>query len=129
MKHYMKWFAAIAVVGALAGCARTAPIDQVHSTVSADHTQDQVKKAILKAGVERQWIMSEAGPGVIKARQQSRAHTAEIRINYTASSYDINYENSQNLQASGGQIHKNYNRWVRNLDKEIQLNLSAGAGL
>lgn len=28
MKHYMKWFAAIAVVGALAGCARTAPIDQ-----------------------------------------------------------------------------------------------------
>lgn len=49
----MKWFAAIAVVGALAGCARTAPIDQVHSTVSAGHTQEQVKKAILKAGVER----------------------------------------------------------------------------
>lgn len=45
MKHYMKWFAAIAVVGALAGCARTAPIDQVHSTVSAGHTQDQVKKS------------------------------------------------------------------------------------
>ncbi len=48
MKHYMKWFAAIAVVGALAGCARTAPIDQVHSTVSAGHTQDQVKKPFLK---------------------------------------------------------------------------------
>ena len=123
----MKWFAAIAVVGALAGCARTAPIDQVHSTVSAGHTQEQVKKAILKAGVERKWIMSEAGQGVIKARQQSRDHSAEIRINYTASSYDINYENSQNLQASGGQIHKNYNR--RNLDKDIQLNLSAGADL
>ncbi|EFJ7399339.1 hypothetical protein BAU85_003746 [Escherichia coli] len=125
----MKWFAAIAVVGALAGCARTAPIDQVHSTVSAGHTQEQVKKAILKAGVERKWIMSESGQGIIKARQQSRDHSAEIRINYTASSYDINYENSQNLQASGGQIHKNYNRWIRNLDKDIQLNLSAGADL
>ncbi|MCF3281496.1 hypothetical protein L1Z99_23930 [Escherichia coli] len=125
----MKWFAAIAVVGALAGCARTAPIDQVHSTVSAGHTQEQAKKAILKAGVERKWIMSESGQGIIKARQQSRDHSAEIRINYTASSYDINYENSQNLQASGGQIHKNYNRWVRNLDKDIQLNLSAGADL
>ncbi len=88
-----------------------------------------MKKAILKAGVERKWIMSEAGQGIIKARQQSRDHSAEIRINYTASSYDINYENSQNLQASGGQIHKNYNRWVRNLDKDIQLNLSAGADL
>ncbi|EGE2516295.1 hypothetical protein DRW31_01610 [Shigella dysenteriae] len=129
MRHYMKWFAAIAVVGALAGCARTAPIDQVHSTVSAGHTQEQVKKAILKAGVERKWIMSEAGQGIIKARQQSHDHSAEIRINYTASSYDINYENSQNLQASGGQIHKNYNSWVRNLDKDIQLNLSAGADL
>lgn len=43
MKQYIKWFAAIAVVGALAGCARTAPIDQVHSSVSAGHTQDGLK--------------------------------------------------------------------------------------
>ena len=128
MKQYIKWFAAIAVVGALAGCARTAPIDQVHSSVTAGHTQDQVKNAILKAGVQRKWIMTEAGPGVIKARQQSRDHVAEVRT-YTASSYDIKYDSSFNLQASGGKIHKNYNRWVRNLDKDIQLNLSAGAGL
>ncbi|QMI07128.1 hypothetical protein [Citrobacter sp. RHB25-C09] len=125
----MKWFAAIAVVGALAGCARTAPIDQVHSTVSAGHTQDQVKNAILKAGMQRKWIMNEAGPGVIKARQQSRDHVAEVRITYTSTSYNITYDSSLNLQASGGKIHKNYNRWVRNLDKDIQVNLSAGAGL
>ncbi|HAT8011333.1 hypothetical protein [Citrobacter rodentium] len=124
----MKWFAALAVVGALAGCARTAPIDQVHSTVSAGHTQDQVKNAILKAGAERKWIMNEAGPGVIRARQQSRDHVAEVRITYSATRYDIQYESSLNLLASGGKIHKNYNRWVRNLDKDIQLNLSAGAG-
>ncbi|CBG91039.1 lipoprotein [Citrobacter rodentium] len=128
MKQYIKWFAALAVVGALAGCARTAPIDQVHSTVSAGHTQDQVKNAILKAGAERKWIMNEAGPGVIRARQQSRDHVAEVRITYSATRYDIQYESSLNLLASGGKIHKNYNRWVRNLDKDIQLNLSAGAG-
>ena len=118
MKQYIKWFAAIAVVGALAGCARTAPIDQVHTSVSAGHTQDQVKTAILKAGIQRQWVMSEA-----------RDHVAEVRITYTATSYDIKYDSSLNLQASGGKIHKNYNRWVRNLDKDIQLNLSAGANL
>lgn len=66
MKQYIKWFAAIAVVGALAGCARTAPIDQVHTSVSAGHTQDQVKTAILKAGIQRQWVMSEAGPVSLK---------------------------------------------------------------
>lgn len=129
MKQYIKWFTAIAVVGALAGCARTAPIDQVHTSVSAGHTQDQVKTAILKAGIQRQWVMSEAGPGVIKARQQTRDHVAEVRITYTATSYDIKYDSSLNLQASGGKIHKNYNRWVRNLDKDIQLNLSAGTNL
>lgn len=129
MKQFIKWFAAIAVVGALAGCARTAPIDQVHSSVSADHTQEQVKNAILKAGVQRQWIMSEVGPGVIKGRQQTRNHVAEVRITYSATGYDIKYDSSLNLQASGGKIHKNYNRWVHNLDKDIQVNLSAGAGL
>lgn len=129
MKKYIKWFAAFAVVGALAGCARTAPIDQVHSTVSAGHTQDQVKNAILKAGIQRKWIMNEVSPGVIKARLQSRDHVAEARITYTATRYDIQYDSSLNLLASGGKIHKNYNRWVRNLDNDIQLNLSAGAGL
>lgn len=129
MKQFIKWFAAIAVVGALAGCARTAPIDQVHSSVSAGHTQEQVKNAILKAGVQRQWIMSEVGPGVIKGRQQTRNHVSEVRITYSATGYDIKYDSSLNLQASGGKIHKNYNRWVHNLDKDIQVNLSAGAGL
>lgn len=129
MKQFIKWFAAIAVVGALAGCARTAPIDQVHSSVSAGHTQEQVKNTILKAGVQRQWIMSEVGPGVIKGRQQTRNHVAEVRITYSATGYDIKYDSSLNLQASGGKIHKNYNRWVHNLDKDIQVNLSAGAGL
>lgn len=66
MKQYIKWFAAIAVVGALAGCARTAPIDQVHTSVSAGHTQDQVKTAILKAGIQRQWVMSKPDRVLLK---------------------------------------------------------------
>lgn len=129
MKQYIKWFAAIAVVGALAGCARTAPIDQVHTSVSAGHTQDQVKTAILKAGIQRQWVMSEVGPGVIKARQQTRDHVAEVRITYTATSYDIKYDAALTCRHLVEKFTKNYNRWVRNLDKDIQLNLSAGANL
>lgn len=129
MKNVAKLLAVIAIIGGLAGCARTAPIANIHSTVSSGHTQTQVKDAILKAGQQRKWIMSEAAPGVINARQQSRDHIAEVRINYTATSYSITYANSQNLKASGGKIHKNYNRWIYNLDKDIQLNLSAGSNL
>lgn len=129
MKNYTKILTALAVVGALAGCARTAPIDQVYSSVSSGYTQTQVKNAILKAGVQRRWIMNEVSPGVIKARQQSQGHSAEVLITYTATHYDIKYAASQNLKASGGQIHKTYNRWVRNLDKDIQVYLSTGANL
>lgn len=129
MKKVIRWAIAAAVVGALAGCARTAPIEQIQTTVSAGHTQDQVKNAIIKAGAQREWIMSDAGPGVIKARQQTRDHVAEIKINYSATSYSINYDSSLNLMASGGKIHRNYNRWIHNLDKDIQINLAADSAL
>lgn len=66
MKKIIHWMIAATVVGALAGCARTAPIEQVNAIVSAGHTEAQVKDAIIKAGAQRQWIMSDAGPGVIK---------------------------------------------------------------
>ena len=129
MKKIVKWCAAAVFIGALAGCARTAPIAQVHSIVSAGHTADQVKTAILKAGQKRDWIMTETGPGMIKGRLQSRDHSVQVSIPYTATSYSINYENSLNLKAADGKIHRNYNRWVNNLDHDIQLNLSAGAAL
>ena len=129
MKKIVKWCAAAVFVGALAGCARTAPIAQVHSIVSTGHTADQVKTAILKAGQKRDWIMTETGPGMIKGRLQSRDHSVQVSIPYTATSYSINYENSLNLKAADGKIHKNYNRWVNNFDHDIQLNLSSGAAL
>jgi hypothetical protein len=57
-------------------------------------------------------------------RPPARINSAEVRIPYTATSYSINYESSLNLKASNGKIHKNYNRWVHNLDHDIQLNLA-----
>ena len=130
MKKVAKLFGMFVILGALAGCARTAPIDNIQTTVSAGHTEAQVRSAILKAGIQRQWIMNDVAPGVIKARQQAREFTAEVRIKYSASGYSITYDSSTNLRASGGKIHKNYNRWVRNLDKDIQVNLaSSAAGL
>ena len=130
MKQIMKWFAAALVVGAMAGCvSRTAPIETVQNNVSAGHTEAQVRTAILKAGLNRQWIMNDAGPGVIKGRQQARDHSANIIVQYSANGYIIKYDSSVNLMASGGKIHKNYNRWVHNLDKDIQVNLSTAGQL
>lgn len=128
MKKYVKWAAAIAVVGALAGCSSTVPIAIIHSTITTSPTEAQVRSAIMNAGVERRWMMKEEGKGVIVARQQVRNHNAEVRINYNESTYSITYSNSTNLEAANGQIHRNYNRWVRNLDKSIKAHLYATAG-
>lgn len=126
MKKLMKWVIAAAVVGTLAGCvSRTAPIETVQSLVATGHTDAQVRNAILKAGLNRQWIMTDAGPGVIKGRQQARDHVANIIVQYSASSYIIKYDSSTNLMAADGKIHKNYNRWVHNLDKDIQISLAS----
>ncbi|MEQ0536242.1 hypothetical protein [Klebsiella sp. JB_Kp004] len=129
MKKIIHWMIAATVVGALAGCARTAPIEQVNAIVSAGHTESQVKDAIIKAGAQRQWIMSDAGPGVIKGKLQNRDHVADIKINYSATSYSIVYVSSINLMAANGKIHRNYNRWVHNLDKDIQVTLAANTAL
>ncbi|PLC73172.1 LptM family lipoprotein [Klebsiella quasipneumoniae] len=129
MKKIIHWMIAATVVGALAGCARTAPIEQVNAIVSAGHTEAQVKDAIIKAGAQRQWIMSDAGPGAIKGKLQNRDHVADIKINYSATSYSIVYVSSINLMAANGKIHRNYNRWVHNLDKDIQVTLAANTAL
>lgn len=124
MNQLMKWIVAFAVIATLGGCARTAPVENIKSTVSAGHTEADVKRAILAAGMQNRWVMNAAAPGVIKARLQARGHVAEARINYNTTSYSITYDSSLNLMASEGKIHKNYNRWVHNLDQAIQFNLS-----
>ena len=116
---------AVTILGPLAGCARTVPIPNISTPVAQNHTVAEVRTAILRAGNKRQWIMNDEAPGVIRGRQQSRGHVADIRISYSATGYTINYDSSSNLLASDGSIHKNYSRWVTNLDKDIQVELSA----
>ena len=42
------------------------------------------------------------------------------KIPYNNNYYSIIYLNSVNLKASDGKIHRNYNRWVNNLNVDIQ---------
>lgn len=124
-KHY---FLALTFAAALlTGCARTAPVHNVEQSLSQRYSDNQMKTAILEAGIGRKWIMTPAAPGVINGRYAQRDFVANIRITYTSQSYSIHYVSSQNLKAQDGKIHANYNRWVNNLDQDIQLRLAAQA--
>lgn len=115
----------LAVVFALAGCARTEPVHNISETVSLQYSNEQLKEAIVQAGLSRQWVMTPAGPGVINGMISQRGHTANIRVTYSSGSYSINYVSSSNLKAKRGEIHRNYNRWVTNLDQDIKLRLAS----
>ena len=54
-----------------------------------------------------------------------RKHTAVVEIPYSARSYSILYKSSANLDEGDGQIHNNYNGWIKNLAKGIDAQLVA----
>lgn len=118
---------ALAMVFVLAGCARTEPVKNVVEPISAQYNSEQLQSAIIQAGLSRQWVMTPAGPGIIDGHLSQRGHTADIRVTYSPGQYSINYVRSSNLLAQGGQIHRNYNRWIANLDQDIKLRLASQA--
>ncbi|MFJ5484373.1 hypothetical protein [Pectobacterium actinidiae] len=120
------FFVALVSVLILAGCAdRTAPVANVTQSIAGQHTTDQVKNAIIEAGQKRQWAMTQAYVGAIDGRLVQRSHVANVRITYSQTSYSISYVGSENLLAGGGNIHRNYNKWIKALDHEIQLKLAS----
>lgn len=91
---------------------------------SAIKSEDDMRRAILAALHSRQWTVERADPGNVMALINRRSHQAEISIPYSASSYSIHYRDSQNLGYKNGKIHRNYNKWIHNLDRSIQQELS-----
>lgn len=118
-------FAAVAMVGLMFVACTTAPIvnPSVSLTSQPGRTTADVTNAIKAAGIRYGWEMVESGPGVITGTIHVRKHTAVVDISYDAESYHIEYRDSEQLDHLGNEIHKNYNRWVRNLQLEINSQL------
>ena len=114
----------------LLGACRTAPVFNVEAqpiTVSdASYTAEDVRKAIIRAGSRRGWVLSDAGDGKLVGILTVRDHQATVDVNYSEDAYDITYRDSQNLRydAEKGKIHSNYNGWVQNFVKDISIELS-----
>ncbi|KLN64949.1 MULTISPECIES: hypothetical protein [Vibrio] len=114
----------------LVGCGRVQPVMNVEDTpVVYDLQNKQVKMAIIQAAMDRGWVVEEVAPNELNAKLHVRTHFAEIKIPYNDKFYSIIYLNSENLKASDGKIHRNYNRWINNLNVDIkkQLALTASA--
>jgi hypothetical protein len=119
----MRNIAAILLIGfgvaSVAGCAQ--PIYNVKdAAVTRSLTTAQVRLAIVRAGATLDWQMQEVRPNLIEGTVYLSSHEAQVDISYSAERYSIVYKDSVNLLYDGTNIHKNYNGWIRNLDRAIQ---------
>ena len=111
----------VSLVGTPPAHARSEPVMNVSSSpVPAGLSGTQVEKGIILGGSERGWIISRIDEGHLLGTLKLRRHVAVVDIRWTPSSYSITYKDSQNLKHRDGVIHRNYNKWVRNLDLDIQ---------
>jgi hypothetical protein len=120
-------FAVLMMAFAVVGCT-TVPIMNVDTapvpTVAGKPmTQEQVRAAIIRAGGALGWQMKDESPNKMVGTLVLRTHTAVVEIPYSSTSYSIKYRSSVNLDESGGNIHKNYNGWIQNLNKGINTQL------
>jgi hypothetical protein len=120
--------AVVAIMSSLWACRAGAPIYDVSGanvTAAAGKSveADQVKLAIIRAGGKLGWKIDETTSGQLRGMLMLRAHTAIIDIMYDENTYSIKYNSSTNLEHSKGTIHKNYNGWIQNLQREIDVEL------
>jgi hypothetical protein len=109
----------------LVGCGRVQPVMNVEDTPVGYNLQSkQVKMAIMQAATNRGWIVEEVNSGELNAKLHVRSQYAEVQIPFNSKFYSILYLNSDNLKAEDGKIHRNYNRWVNNLNVDIKRQLS-----
>lgn len=117
--------AATALLLVLAGC-RSNPVLNIENApieISGKHSSKDIKKAIIRAGAGLGWNMKPKKAGHIVGTLFLRKHVAIIDIKYKKKSYSITYKDSQKLDYDGTNIHKNYNSWVQNLNRQIQAQL------
>ena len=125
-KKVLGYLGVLSILVLLTACAQLTqqPIYNVNNqTVPAGLTTAQVENAILVAGASKGWNMQKVRSGLIVGSINVRHHYAQVTIPYSQNSYSVLYKSSSNLNAAGGEIHRNYNKWVILLNRQIMSQL------
>ncbi len=108
-----------------AGCT-SKPILNTQHDLPADTqvSEEKMKAVIINALQKRDWTVQRLSPQLVQAEITVRnQYYAAVDIRYTRTSYAITYRDSRELGYKDGKIHRNYNRWVNNLDSDIMAGL------
>ncbi len=87
--------------------------------------------AFIDAGAKRGWTVRQEADQHLIAEIVVRKHFVAVDIKLHDGLYDITYRDSDNMKyrESDGRIHSSYNKWVRNLNADIQAQLKRASML
>lgn len=110
------------------GCAKRVPIQDFDRSpipqVSAKMTDEKIRNAIVRGGSSIGWrVIPEDGRSLVATLDKGKTMLA-MDITFTQKEYSLKYRNSINLKAEDGKIHSSYLRWVRNLQRAIDMELA-----
>ena len=111
----------------LAACTSKPLVNVVNEPLASEQSMATVHDAIFAAGHAHGWHMKDAGDTSIVATLNLRTHRAVVDIDYSTTEFSITYVDSDDLNSKGGNIHRNYNRWVNNLRVGIHNELAPDA--
>lgn len=128
MSKMRLWFM-LFVAAFLVGCASAPVLESPRqANVPAGVSVADVEDAILDAMRGRGWALNRREQGLIVADLNVREHFARINFRYSANSVTLEYVESRNLdyEVVDGEprIHGNFNTWMTNLIRDIEINLS-----
>jgi hypothetical protein len=123
IKHLLGSIALVILTACTSAPLRNIPDTPVVTGSGKPVTADDVRSAILRAGNALGWVMTPNDPGLVTGRLVLRGHVAVIDVRYSPKDYSITYKDSSNLDYQDGQIHRNYNGWIENLNRDIRGNL------
>ena len=104
-----------------AGCTSKPVLNTQHELPATSQvSEEKMKQVIVAALQKREWTVQRLSPQLVQAEITVRGQFyAAIDIRYTRNSYAITYRDSRDLGYKDGKIHRNYNRWVSMLDRDI----------
>jgi hypothetical protein len=123
IRHVLPFLAMLALAACTSQPIRNVSDTPVVTGTGKPATADQVRAAIVRAGNTLGWQMTPTNPGLVTGRLALRGHIAVVDVRYSPKDYSITYKESTNLDYMNGQIHRNYNGWIENLDRDIRANL------
>ena len=124
-QRLLTFIASACVALSAIACTRLQPL-QVPTFQVATSDQAKIQESIRQALLDRHWsILARRADGFDAEYKRTPDQSAKIRVTHSGNKVTIQYLDSSDLEhtVTNGvpEIHKRYNGWVNNLERDIQV--------